>query len=142
MLAASIQRSGRALQYMMLASAKAVGLSCNVISYGAHALAAAQQRRKEAREQQETPPPGYPSTPPSSRLPRPPPPSHSISQGGSTAQGGGMGGGMGGGGMGGGGMGGSWGWSWGSLGRSAAVAQQDPYGSYDAGAIDEETIDE
>ena len=49
-LAASIQRSSRALQYMMLASARAVGLSCNVVSYGAHAMAEAKARRRALRE--------------------------------------------------------------------------------------------
>ena len=51
---ATIQRSSRTLQYLMLASAKAVGLSCSAVSYGANALAAAQARRAERLAQAES----------------------------------------------------------------------------------------
>lgn len=46
-LSATIQRSSRALQYLMIGSAKAVGITCHAVSYGANSLASAQARRAE-----------------------------------------------------------------------------------------------
>ena len=43
----AIHSSSRALQHAMLGTARAVALSCSVLSYGAHKLQAAQARRAE-----------------------------------------------------------------------------------------------
>ena len=43
----AIHSSSRALQHVMLGTARAVALSCSVLSYGAHKLQAAQARRAE-----------------------------------------------------------------------------------------------
>ena len=43
----AIHTSSRALQHVMLGTARAVALSCSVLSYGAHKLQAAQARRAE-----------------------------------------------------------------------------------------------
>ena len=53
----AIHSSSRALQHVMLGTARAVALSCSVLSYGAHKLQAAQARRAER------PPPRQPLLP-------------------------------------------------------------------------------
>ena len=48
----AIHSSSRALQHAMLGTARAVALSCSVLSYGAHKLQAAQARRAERQPRQ------------------------------------------------------------------------------------------
>jgi hypothetical protein len=61
----AIHSSSRALQHVMLGTARAVALSCSVLSYGAHKLQAAQARRAER-----PPPPQPPRQPRQPLLPQ------------------------------------------------------------------------
>jgi len=61
----AIHSSSRALQHVMLGTARAVALSCSVLSYGAHKLQAAQARRAER-----PPPPPPPRQPRQQLLPQ------------------------------------------------------------------------
>ena len=77
----AIHSSSRALQHAMLGTARAVALSCSVLSYGAHKLQAAQARRAERQ------PPPQPRQTRQTLLPllvdeeHPQPHSHAVSEG-------------------------------------------------------------